>query len=68
MCKVVVRWWVVDVMVGYEGVRPRSVRNGWIRESLVGIEGSTEIGFLWVRTMGLYLDIHRGDCRGGDGD
>ena len=33
-----------------------------------GIEGSTEIGFLWVRTIGLRLDIHRGDCRGGDGD
>ena len=33
-----------------------------------GIEGSTEIGFLWVRTIGLRLDIHRGDCRGGDRD
>ena len=33
-----------------------------------GIEGSTEIGFLWVRRVVLHLDIHRGDCRGGDGD
>ena len=29
-----------------------------------GIEGSTEIGFLWVRTIGLYLDIHRGVVEG----
>ena len=33
-----------------------------------GIEGSTEIGFLWVRKVGLRLDIHRGNCRVGDGD